>query len=229
MVDMAVRAMSCCCIGADQTDAHQLTTFPGGNPNQDELASRPLQLPSSSAGQFGRPPSRLDPLESAMLSSRTSGSAPLTARSLNSERQKEKERLQDMVKEFAKAAVQGQLCQWLPGTTGTPRAATYSFDKALRNFHVIPEGSQPLTLEMTRITDILKEVRGTPFSEMPRLPPPHALAGEEIDRRFVCVQYQGSDQTEFLGLLLPNPHERERFFTCMKILRWAMESRRERQ
>lgn len=233
-MDMAVRALSCCCLAADQTDAHQLTTFPD-NPLYDEHASRPLQLPSSGAGRLDRPsPGRLGvgPLEPQMLSSRTTGSGPPTARSLSpEERQKEKERLQDMVKEFAKAVVQGQQCQWLPGTTSAPRPAVYSFDKALKHFNVRADDTQPLMLEMVKIAEILKEVRGTPFSELPRLPPPHALAGEEMDRRFVCVQYEapGSGQMEYVGLLLPNPYERERFYTCMKILRWAMDSRRERQ
>jgi len=227
---MVLRALACCCSGGD-TDAHQFTTFPGVNPTLDEHPARPLQLPSNSTGQYGRAsPGRLDPLEPELLSSRTSGSAPMTARSLTSEeRQKEKERLQDMVKEFAKAAVQGQACEMLLGTSGSLRPATYSFDKVLQHFIVNAEGSPPLVVEMARVIDIVKDVQGTDFEEMPRLPPPHALAVEELERRFVCVHHDGRDKHEFVGLLLPNPHERERFFTCMKILRWAMESRRARQ
>lgn len=245
MVDMAVRALSCCCVVGDQTDAHQLS-YSGENPGLDEGSlGRPLHLPSSDAGHLGRPtPGKLggglsaaDPGAGAgglLMSARTDRSAPSTARSLSpEEQQKEKERLQDMVKEFAKAAVQGQPCQWLSGTAGAPKAATYSFDKALRNFSVCPEDSPPFTLEMAKISEILKDVRTTPFADLQSLPPPHALAGAELERRFACVQHEGSggggaSRPEFLGLLMPNPYERERFYTCMKILRWAMESRRER-
>jgi len=230
MVDMAVRALSCCCVVGDQTDAHQLS-YAGENPGLDEGSfGRPLHLPSSDAGQLARPsPGKLGLADAGLMSSRTDRSALSTARSLSpEEQQKEKERLQDMVKEFAKAAVQGQSCQWLPGTSGAPKAATYSFDKALRNFSVCPEESPPFTLEMAKISEITKDVRATPFADLQSLPPPHALAGAELERRFVCVQYEGAERAEYLGLLMPNPYERERFYTCMKILRWAMESRRER-
>jgi len=147
------------------------------------------------------------------------------------ERQREREILQDMVKEFAKAVVQGQQCQLLPHTAGAPRVAMYSFDKALRTFSVRSEDSLPVSFEMTRIREVLKDVRETPFSALTDLPRPHALAGDELERRFVCLLYEdasASNQLEYLGLLLPNPYERERFYTCMKILRWAMDSRRER-
>jgi len=144
------------------------------------------------------------------------------------DRQKEKERLQDMVKEFAKAVIQGQQCQWLPSTAGAPRSATYSFDKALRTFTLRPEDCPATSLEMIRIQEVIKDVRDTPFSELVNLPRPHALAGDEFERRFVCLLHGDESQPQYLSLLLPNPYERERFYTSMKILRWAMDSRRER-
>mmetsp|Transcript_87446 Transcript_87446/g.222733 ORF Transcript_87446/g.222733 Transcript_87446/m.222733 type:complete len:231 (+) Transcript_87446:100-792(+) len=229
MVDLAVRALSCCCIVSDHTDANQIS-YPLDNLGFEEgHLAQPLHLPPSGVGQFGRPSlGRVDSIEQELLSARTAASAPSTARSLSpEERQKEKERLQDMVKEFAKAVVQGQQCQLLPqGMPGAPQSATYSFDKALRNFSVHPDDATPLTLEMAQVSEIMKDVRSTPFAEALRLP--HSLAGEELDRRFACVQYEAGGKMEYVGLLLPNPHERERFYTCMKILRWAMESRRER-
>jgi len=138
-----------------------------------------------------------------------------------------------MVKEFAKAVVQGQQCQWLPAMAGAPRQATYAFDKALQNFTVCPDDSPIVSFEMMKIQEVLKDVRDTPFADLLKLPPPHALAGDELSRRFVCVQYGGGaaadngggDQVQYLGLLMANPYERERFYTCMKILRWAMDSR----
>jgi len=235
MVDFAIRSLSCCCLDNSSSDAHQITTYPGENPFLDEHGSQPLQLPPPGfAPQTGRlsPIGGLGESDLGIVSARSASSARSAREGLSAEeRQKEKERLQDMVKEFAKAAVQGQPCQWLPapGATGQPIPATYAFDKGLRHFIVRPEDSSPLQLEMARIADVVKDVRGTPFGSVPRLPPPHALSGDELDRRFVYLQGlppEGPNGIEYVALLLPNPYERERFFTSMKILRWASESRR---
>jgi len=228
MVDAVVRAMSCCCVVGDQTDAHQIS-YHGENPKFEEgRFGHSLALPPSDSGAFMTRPSPGRLGDSEPLSSRT-GSAPNTARSMTpEERQKEKERLQDMVKEFAKAAVQSQQCQWVLLAAGAPHAAAYSLDKALRHFSVRSDDGEAATIEMASIAEVSKDVRGTPFAELQRLPPPHALSGETLDRRFVCVHHVVDGRLEHLGLLLPNPFERERFYTCMKILRWAIDSRRDR-
>lgn len=244
-MDAAVRALSCCCLVGDQ-DSHQIT-YPGDPKLEEGFGGRPLCLPPSPPGQTLKPspgtlgPSYPEPARSSRSRGASSarmgphsarsgaGSAPSSARSLTpEERQKEKERLQDMVKEFAKAVVQGQQCHWLPSSAGAPRPAIYAFDQALRNFTVRPEEppKNVLNFEMVAIQDIVKDVRRTPFQDLLRLPPCQ-LTGDELDRRFICIQYQnaGDEKMENLGLLLPNPFERERFYTCMKILRWAMETR----
>merc|ERR1719272_2731545 len=94
------------------------------------------------------------------------GSAPNTARSLSpEERQGEKERLQDMVKEFAKAVVEGQPCQWLdPSGVGGPRPATYSIDKALCRFTLQVEADRDLCIEMKDIQEVVKQRATTPFA-----------------------------------------------------------------
>jgi len=247
-------ALSCCCIVGDQTDAHQVTY--ASDPTLEERGNgSPLFLPPSAAGQLGRTaPGGLGGLgapgggssggygDSARTPrpggphgsrSLSAGGGPSSARSSSSpaERQKEKERLQDMVKEFAKAVVQGQQCQWLSSAAGAPRPATYSFDKGLSTFSLRAEDSPSLTFEMAKILEVLKDVKDTPFSDLLQLKPPHVLAGDELARRFVCVLHEdisGPDSRNYLGLLMPNPYERERFYTCMKILRWALDSRRER-
>jgi len=165
--------------------------------------------------------------------SRSISGEPASARMSMSpeDRQKEKERVQDMVKEFAKVVVQGQQCQWLPVTLGPARTATYAIDKALRTFSLRTEDSVAVVIDMIRIQEILKDVRSTPYSQLLSLPHPHSLTGDDLERRFVCVVHEDSDipnEPQYLGLLMPNPYERERFYTCMKILRWAMDSRRAR-
>mmetsp|Transcript_5646 Transcript_5646/g.13412 ORF Transcript_5646/g.13412 Transcript_5646/m.13412 type:complete len:247 (-) Transcript_5646:80-820(-) len=239
------RALSCCCLVGDQTDSHQIT-YPSDPMLDEKVGGPPVLLPSSSSGQMGKlPPGSIGGIgatspwpDASQNSSRgphssRSGTAELSARSSMSpeERVRERERLQDMVKEFAKAVVQGQQCQWLHSTVGAPKSATYSFDKALNTFSLRPDESPLLSIEMIRIRDVLKDVRETPFSDLLDVPRPHALAGIELERRFVCIVHEDAacaKQLQYLGLLLPNPYERERFYKCMKILRWAMDSRREK-
>jgi len=222
MIESHVRQFFSCCFVDDQTDAHQISY--ASDPKLDEGATGPLRMPSSS-GHYRFPPS--DQNGSGGYSARSEGSALGTARSLSpEERQKEKERLQDMVKEFAKAVVQGQPCQWLdPSGIGGPRPAVYSFDKALTTFSIHPDEKPPVSFQMVSMQEVLKDHAGTPFVSL-RL----ARDGAELERRFACVQYQAdvSRGVEHLGILLSNPYERERFYTCMKILRWAMDSRREK-
>merc|ERR1712190_59955 len=125
-------------------------------------------------------------------SSRSYASAPSSARSslTPEERQKEKDRLQDMVKEFAKAVVQGLQCQWLPNAVVAPRRASYSFDKSLKIFSVVPDDSPPVSFEMMKIQEVTKDARQTPFADLLQLPPPHALAGDELERHFICIEYE---------------------------------------
>merc|ERR1740138_1316984 len=176
-------AFSCCCVASDQTDAHQLT-YPT-DPQLDEGfgGNAALGLFAEEGGSGGPNGGR-----------RTSpGSTPTNgiSRSVLSleEKQKEKERLQDMVKEFAKSVVQGQQCQLLPSTAGAPHTAMYSFDKSLRNFSVRPDNAPAITFSMANIHEVVKDVRDTPFSDLLRLPRPHALSADELERRFVCVQH----------------------------------------
>eukprot|EP00405_Crypthecodinium_cohnii_P002124 CAMPEP_0194749488 /NCGR_PEP_ID=MMETSP0323_2-20130528/3659_1 /TAXON_ID=2866 ORGANISM="Crypthecodinium cohnii, Strain Seligo" /NCGR_SAMPLE_ID=MMETSP0323_2 /ASSEMBLY_ACC=CAM_ASM_000346 /LENGTH=223 /DNA_ID=CAMNT_0039664601 /DNA_START=140 /DNA_END=808 /DNA_ORIENTATION=- len=223
MVETAVRALSCCCVASDDADSNQIT-YPV-NLGFEEGHAQPLNLPPSNAGQFLRPGGgglgRPDDLEYDFMSTSTRAAASNAPKTLSPEdRQREKERLQEMVKEFAKAVVQGLPCQWLPESTGAPRAALYSFDKALRHFTLSPEDAPPLIMDMGRISEISKEVRGGPFEDRLRYLPTPVAPGDDFVRRFACVEHEGLGRTEFVAILLPNQHERERFYTCMKILRW---------
>jgi len=234
MLEPSLRQLFSCCFPNDSSDLHQISYVADPKCEEGRGGGPPLQVPTSS-------PSHLQKLPPGSglgnSSARSQSSAPSTARSLTAEeRQKEKERLQDMVKEFAKAVVQsnGQQCQWLdPAGVGGPKAATYSIDKALKIFSLRPDGAPVVSLEMAEIREVLKESRDTPFSKFRLSRPPLGSAAEEgaePERRFVCMQWEpldGTDELNYLGMLLPNPYERDRFYTCMKILRWAMESRRE--
>lgn len=214
----------------------------------EKMGASMFVLQSTSPGHMGNSPQRGSGKETASSSwsdTCNSSRGPHSSRSISAsgqewtarstmtpeERIRERERLQDMVKEFAKAVVMGQPCQWLCSNVGSPRPATYAFDKALSTFTLRPEESQPLTVQMMRIREVSKDLRETPFIELLDLPRPHALAGDELERRFVCLVHEDPScpgAKQHLGLLLPNPYERERFYKCMKILRWAMDTKRER-
>jgi len=151
-MDLTIRqALSCCCLVGEQTNAHQIS-YPGDPRLEEGHTGQPLLLQSSGPGTLGKmspggvsnlgtlsnlepPRTLLEPQPQGITaglipnSSRSLGSAPSSARGSLSpeERQKEKERLQDMVKEFAKSVVQGLQCQHLPNGTGAPRCASYSF------------------------------------------------------------------------------------------------------
>lgn len=189
---------------------------------------------ASSRGSLGAPVGSVSARSSGGQSTSSRGSS---ARSQSpSERQREKDRLQDLTREFAKAAVGGQPCLLLPaegsGCIGSeePRAATYSLDKALRTFTLQAEGAAPSGIGLMSIRDFIKDVRDTPFLGGAKLRAPPSVGSGDPDRCFVCLQVEveargGGTALRHVGLLLPDPYERERFFTCMKLLRWALETR----
>merc|ERR1712224_770965 len=88
-------------------------------------------------------------------------SPPSTGRSLSpEERQREKERLQEMVKEFTKQVVQGQPCHLIDNKMrSTPVPAVYSIDRYLKTFRLqigSPPGSgQEESVEMASIGDVV--------------------------------------------------------------------------
>eukprot|EP00747_Dinoflagellata_sp_TGD_P190987 gnl/TRDRNA2_/TRDRNA2_53714_c0_seq1.p1 gnl/TRDRNA2_/TRDRNA2_53714_c0~~gnl/TRDRNA2_/TRDRNA2_53714_c0_seq1.p1 ORF type:complete len:224 (+),score=56.84 gnl/TRDRNA2_/TRDRNA2_53714_c0_seq1:99-770(+) len=220
MVEGLLRQVFSCCFAGD-TDSHQISYV--SDPKLEEgTNAHPLSIPTSSYGHMQKP----SPGGGEWSARTNEGSQPSTARSLTAEeKQREKERLQEMVKEFAKASVQGQPCQWLEPSNfgGRPYPATFSIDKALQTFVLTPEGASEKTLKisMEKIREVMKDSRDTPFS-------PQQQNGDQ-ERRFVCLLHEDAEDSQkpaHLGLIMPNPYERERFYTCMKILRWAMDSRR---
>lgn len=225
---------TCCCANEATEDSSQIAV--GGPPDADEGRSGKQIFVPKSEEKFGRPGTGTGAHD---LTPGTSPSPPSTTRSLTpEEKRKEKERLQEMVKEFAKQVVQGQPCQWLLIRSADatedglhpPRNAVYGIDKYLKTFRVKTQDQAPagdLELDMTSIEDVVKDAQATSL-EPCRLKA-RIWGIQDFEKRFVCVQYfssQGAGRTAELGLLMPNTYERERFFTCMKILRWAMDSRR---
>ncbi|OLP96151.1 hypothetical protein AK812_SmicGene21662 [Symbiodinium microadriaticum] len=110
----------------------------------------------------------------------------------------------------------------VPG--GSSRACTYLFDKALRVFTIKVDGEPTFALQLADVLDVKKDLRGTPFAALMDLPPPHAVSGEQLKKKAVSIFYRSPKQDkEVLVLLLPQQYDQERFYACMKILRWALE------
>jgi len=233
---LSPEALACCCAPDRPPETSQLRYVKGDSLREETLGihrnAPPYAMPSSEwfAGHQapisqtkGASPSRVDEDSGACRGPRSAD-----------EKRDERDRLQGMVKEFAKAVVQGQPCQWLPCAGEAPRRATYSLDATLAQFSLLPDRAPSVQFDLLDILEVVKDVQETPFSELHRLPPPHEVAGLELEKRFVCIQHQGrgleaDDRgVSHLGLLMPDAYERDRFYMCMKILRWAQQSRRDR-
>lgn len=216
--------MFSCCFTGEGGDAHQVN-YGVADPKMDEgLGGQRVQMPSAVPKLKGTIPGP---------GGDGGDSAPSTGRSLTpEEKQREKERLQEMVKEFAKAVVQGQPCELIDESLGRaesqPRDANYMIDRSLKMFSLsCGDATSPkVQFEMTQILEILKDARQTPLAFLLSTPAA-GFSPEKMERNFICVQYQDdAGSIQFLGLFMPNAYERERFYTCMKILRWAMDSRK---
>eukprot|EP00929_Paragymnodinium_shiwhaense_P054568 TRINITY_DN27355_c0_g2_i1.p1 TRINITY_DN27355_c0_g2~~TRINITY_DN27355_c0_g2_i1.p1 ORF type:complete len:273 (-),score=59.63 TRINITY_DN27355_c0_g2_i1:264-1082(-) len=240
----------CCCSSCDVGLGNEvlLPTVVPHSAALDELdgVSPPLAMPASSSRLAECP---LAHKTGMMLGpgdvvSAGTGSGPPTARVLTTEeRQREKARMQSMVKEFAKSAMQGEKCQILPiAESLNPsqlQSGIYSLDRELTMFRVTMQekessGKRVQSIPLLNVTDILKDVRQTPLAYLHSLRPPHLLSGEELQKRFVCVSYEAlggqsgpgrPSQPYYMAFLLSDQHERDRFYTCMKVLRWALDAK----
>mmetsp|Transcript_4488 Transcript_4488/g.5631 ORF Transcript_4488/g.5631 Transcript_4488/m.5631 type:complete len:243 (-) Transcript_4488:82-810(-) len=240
MANLMMRNVFSCCL-ADETSIAEEISY-ATDPKLDEGTRLSLQLPTTSPGHLHRDLLHERRFPGAGdISARSSGqdSAPFSARSWSPEdKQKEKERLQDIVREFAKAVVDGQQCQWLDSRSGpcAPRPAKYFIDRSMRTFTLRPENGPEVQFGMASIVEVLKDYESTAFADYKGAATGYHTGSDLMERCFVCVQYTdssaedtNSDVDNNLGMLMQNQYERERFYTCMKILKWATESRRDKQ
>eukprot|EP00746_Dinoflagellata_sp_MGD_P086668 gnl/MRDRNA2_/MRDRNA2_34326_c0_seq1.p1 gnl/MRDRNA2_/MRDRNA2_34326_c0~~gnl/MRDRNA2_/MRDRNA2_34326_c0_seq1.p1 ORF type:complete len:222 (+),score=53.83 gnl/MRDRNA2_/MRDRNA2_34326_c0_seq1:97-762(+) len=215
-----------CCDSAE-ADKHEATHVADPHLDEGRAEVNAITMPvmeATPSPNFGK-----GLVPHALTSPRTSeASAPSTAGSLASEeKQREKKRLQDMVKDFAKTVVHGQPCQWLDdGAGGKPRTSVYSIDQALKVFHLKAEDCAPQTLQMIQIREILWDINNTSLTNYVTCP---ELSQDDLEKRFVCIQHVSDTKMQYMGLLMPDAYERDRFYTCMKVLRWAMEFRKPNQ
>lgn len=144
---------------------------------------------------------------------------PMTAE----QKQREKERLQALVKAFAKAAVVGAPCHFVDVGTHRQIAGRYFLDKTLTNFKIVfPENvehSFPLKMlhEVYSHSSLLASDATAFLARDPGI--------ESLDStakaRLVMLEYLDNSGFHLNRLFLTEdggPEGRDRFITCMKVL-----------
>lgn len=138
---------------------------------------------------------------------------------------REKARLQEMVKQFANKAVDGQQCLLIDPARGSkpPIGAVYSMDQNLSRFRVEPASGSDrnaLEVQMHSIHEIVRDpcapfTKHSCTSYQTTQKFQSAWGVSDFYRRFICVKHGPGEE---FALLLPDAHECEQFVTCMKIL-----------
>lgn len=144
---------------------------------------------------------------------------PMTAE----QKQREKERLQALVKVFAKAALVGAPCQFVDVGTRRQIPGRYFLDKTLTNFKIVfpdnVEHSFPLKAlhEVYSHSSLLASEATASLAREPGIESLDASAKSSL----VMLEYLDSTGYHLNRLFLSEsggPEGRDRFITCMKVL-----------
>jgi hypothetical protein len=142
-----------------------------------------------------------------------SNAAQLSPSGLTAEVEREKQRLQELVKAFVKRAVKGIDCKYVDQATGELCPGKYYVDKRLRELSIkVPETGPPFTVDdiysIGAVTDVLqKEAAAARISST-------ALPNEVVLRLLTVVE---GDRT--LCIAESSPEDADNFFVCMGVLR----------
>eukprot|EP00928_Gymnodinium_smaydae_P089086 TRINITY_DN73089_c0_g1_i1.p1 TRINITY_DN73089_c0_g1~~TRINITY_DN73089_c0_g1_i1.p1 ORF type:complete len:250 (+),score=41.10 TRINITY_DN73089_c0_g1_i1:89-838(+) len=231
MVESWLKGISACCNGCGVPENDQQVIHSVPNPTMDEYVLVSRSSPQGVPTLPDRP----------VVARSIVPDDKLIAQKDADEKKRQKERLQDIVREYVRAVVRGIECHWLPGsgdvslngvTTAIP--AVYYCDKSLATFRVVPQDSKPIEISLGSVTDILVDARETPFASI------DFTSQEDVDRRFVCLRYAAGGDLEaddaqnatpaaplYLAMLMRDQYDAARFSTCMKILLWAIDPARD--
>lgn len=130
------------------------------------------------------------------------------------EKAEEKARLQELVKSFAKRAVQGIRCTAVDVNTGECVAAKYSVDRKLQQLILSVIGQSDEVCYLAQIAEIYRIDDGDEF-----LPKPILSRLSQADQERMLYIVHGPQQEKQLCILENDIDDRERFVTCVKILR----------
>eukprot|EP00922_Rhytidocystis_sp_ex-Travisia-forbesii_P055949 GHVS01082827.1.p1 GENE.GHVS01082827.1~~GHVS01082827.1.p1 ORF type:complete len:230 (-),score=44.03 GHVS01082827.1:205-894(-) len=143
------------------------------------------------------------------------------------QKEREKARLQALVKHFAKAAVGGVSCKVLELSSGNQTNARYVFDKALTTFTVSVDSGLDTVLPMSSLQEVYsyEDLAHSANTEFLTREPVVASLTFDQKARLVVLEYLEPLDRSYLKRLfvLEQSGEAEsakdRFVTCMKILR----------
>mmetsp|Transcript_43365 Transcript_43365/g.68656 ORF Transcript_43365/g.68656 Transcript_43365/m.68656 type:complete len:195 (+) Transcript_43365:83-667(+) len=133
----------------------------------------------------------------------------------DAEKMREKARLQDLVKSFAKRAVNGIKCELIYNDSGVAVPAKYFIDRRLQSLKIIPADS--MNAEVEGDLECIREAYD--FQAGSHLVPTAVKQGLRLEqkKRFVLISFV--DKSSDICLLESSSTEREQCVMCMKILR----------
>mmetsp|Transcript_71627 Transcript_71627/g.180763 ORF Transcript_71627/g.180763 Transcript_71627/m.180763 type:complete len:281 (+) Transcript_71627:172-1014(+) len=137
------------------------------------------------------------------------------------EKEREKARLQKLVKEFAKEAVTGIAVSLVTPGTGAQTPYFFQMDRYLTVFSLQPKDGSNSTAEATlqcvNVRDLTQIYKGADVAM--RAPGLGRLAG-------LCVGLDTTRADRQLFFCFDEPLERDKFYTCLKILRMSVDIHR---
>jgi hypothetical protein len=160
------------------------------------------------------------PAEREPPQSRSGSGAP-------SPRDQERARLRELMKSFVNRGMKGVSCHVVKGADGVLSAATYIIDERLQrlSFSPDPSSSEPSSLShdvhFAQVSEVLR-----PEDDEARFPSSvlEALNEEQRKKLIMLVYSGGSSESEPNVLFLENSAvDRQRFLTCVRILRRYMD------
>ncbi|KEP63294.1 UNVERIFIED_CONTAM: hypothetical protein HHA_297130 [Hammondia hammondi] len=140
------------------------------------------------------------------------------------QKQKEKERLQALVKAFAKAAVAGASCFFIDVSSQQKIPATYILDKSLKMFTVAFSSGVEHSFSLSSLQDVYsyEDLLHSDSTASLAQEPGIANLSDSDKRKLIMLEYLDASHRRLNRLFLMETGEdemRDRFLTCMRILK----------
>jgi len=132
-------------------------------------------------------------------------------RSMPKDKNKEKARLQDLVKVFAKRATKGISCNFLNSTTGQVSPCRYFLENDLRELRVNVDGMPDMSCDISEVSDI--NTFRNDESCLPRNVVP--MLSDSMKSKLIVIQHRDN----YILLLEASSEDADTFFTSMRVLR----------
>mmetsp|Transcript_60863 Transcript_60863/g.108076 ORF Transcript_60863/g.108076 Transcript_60863/m.108076 type:complete len:216 (-) Transcript_60863:68-715(-) len=203
----------CCCVNTNsQTENVPMSDIMGPQSNFPE-ASIPISSASPQFRPAGRDPTTDDKETGTMNTARSTTSANSMS---PEEKEREKGRLQRLVKEFAKEAVTGIAVNLVNPDTSRYSPHFFQMDRYLTVFSLKPKDGSTAdsAVQDFNVKDLIKIYKGPEvLMSAPSLGTVAAM----------CVAMDTTRADRRLFFQFDEPLERDKFYTCLKILRMSVD------